>query len=131
MKVHYSVKRLTLRLIKLDKNYHRVCHLIKWIFSSKIFKSFDGSWLLIAKCVFAHFGRKKAQLCLWTKIHNKQWLVLGASAFQCMPAGFQDQNELHPKSASSVSRSVAIFPGVVQAYTRPYSFGGRIQLIIC
>ena len=50
-----------------------------------------------------------AQLCLWTKIRTKQWLVLGASAFQCMRAGFlcpkydnfaclhtgQDQNELH------------------------------------
>ena len=51
------------------------------------------------------------QLCLWTKIRTKQWLVLGASAFQCMRAGFlcpkcdnfaclhtrQDQNELHLK----------------------------------
>ena len=67
-----------------------------------------------------------AQLCLWTKIHTKQWLVLGVPAFQCMRAGFlcpkcqnfaclhtrQDQDELHlkrwffllPKSASSVSR---------------------------
>ena len=25
----------------------------------------------------------------------------------------------------------AIFPSVVQAYTQPYSFGGRIKLIIC
>ena len=70
-----------------------------------------------------------AQLCLWTKIGTKQWLVLGASALQCMRAGFlcskcdnfgclrtrQDQNELHlkrwlfvvPISASSVSRSQA------------------------
>ena len=53
-----------------------------------------------------------AQLCLWTKIRYKQWLVLGASAFQCMRAGFlcpkcdnfaclhtrQNQNELHLKS---------------------------------
>ena len=36
-----------------------------------------------------------------------------------------------PKSASSVSRPVAIFPGVVQVHTQPYSFGGRIKLIIC
>ena len=28
-----------------------------------------------------------AQLCLWTKIRTKQWLVLDASAFQCMRAG--------------------------------------------
>ena len=68
-----------------------------------------------------------AHLCLWSKIHTKQWLVLGASAFQCMRAGFlcpkcdnfaflhtrQDQSELHlkrwffflPKPTSSVSRS--------------------------
>ena len=51
------------------------------------------------------------QLCLWTKIRTKQWLVLGASACQCMHAGFlclkcdnfaclhsrQDQNELRLK----------------------------------
>ena len=57
-----------------------------------------------AKAVFT-------QLCFWTKILNKQWLVLGASAFQCMRSGFlwpkccniaclhspQDQNELHLK----------------------------------
>ena len=36
-----------------------------------------------------------------------------------------------PKSTYSVSWSVAIFPSVVQAYTQPYSYGGRIQLIIC
>ena len=35
-----------------------------------------------------------------------------------------------PKSASSVNRSLAIFPSIVQAYTQPYSFGGWIQLII-
>ena len=27
--------------------------------------------------------------------------------------------------------NVAIFPSIVQAYTQPYSFGGRIKLIIC
>ena len=26
---------------------------------------------------------------------------------------------------------VAIFPSIVQVYTQPYSFGGRIKLIIC
>ena len=35
------------------------------------------------------------------------------------------------KSKSSVSWSVAIFPRVVQAWKQPYSFGGRIKLIIC
>ena len=36
-----------------------------------------------------------------------------------------------PKSASSVSRYVATFPSVVQTYTQSYSFGGRIELIMC
>ena len=36
-----------------------------------------------------------------------------------------------PKSASSVSRSDAVFPKVVEAYIQSYSFGGRIKLIIC
>ena len=35
----------------------------------------------------AHFRRKMAQLRLWSKIRTKQWLVLGASAYQCMRAG--------------------------------------------
>ena len=51
----------------------------------------------------------------------------------------QDQNELHlkrwffflPKSTSSVGRSIAIFPSVVQAYTQPYWSGVRITVIIC
>ena len=52
-----------------------------------------------------------AQLCLWTKIPTKKWLVLGALAFQYLSVGFlcpqcdnsaclhthQDQNELHLK----------------------------------
>ena len=57
--------------------------------------------------------------------------------FLC-PNTRQDQNELLlkrwfflPKTASSISRSGGIFPSVVQAYTQPYSFGGRIKLIIC
>ena len=51
------------------------------------------------------------QLCLWAKIRTKQWLVLGALAFQCMRVGFlcpkcdnfaclhthPDLNELHLK----------------------------------
>ena len=79
------------------------------------------------------------------QIRTKQWPVLSASALQCMHAGFlclkcenfaclytrQDQNKIHlkgwflPKSASSVSRSVAIFFSVFQA------LGGGIKLIIC
>ena len=41
------------------------------------------------------------------------------------------KDDFLPKSASSVSRSQAHFPSIVQAYTQPYSFGGRIKLIIC
>ena len=33
-----------------------------------------------------------AQLCRWTKIRTKQWLVLGVSDFQCMCVGFLWQN---------------------------------------
>ena len=87
-----------------------------------------------------------AQSCHWIKIRTKQWLVLDASAFQCMRADFlctecdnfaclhtcQDQIELNlkgwfflPKSASSVAFCV------VQAHTQPYSFFGRLKLIIC
>ena len=38
--------------------------------------------------VIVFFRRKMAQLCLWAKIRTKQWLVLGASGFQCMRALF-------------------------------------------
>ena len=36
-----------------------------------------------------------------------------------------------PKSASSVRRSQAYLAKHIQTYTQPYSFGGRIKLIIC
>ena len=93
------------------------------------------------------------QLCLWTKIRTKQWLVLCASLFYVcvrvfcasnatilivyIPAKikmsfiWKDNCFCCQKSAFSISRSVTIFPSVVQAYTAPYSFGGRIKLIIC
>ena len=83
---------------------------------------------------------------LWTKIRTKQWLVLAASVF-CAPNViillvyipakikisfiWKDDFFFLPKSPSSVSRSIAIFPSDVQAYTQPYSFGGRIKVIIC
>ena len=94
--------------------------------------------------LFAYFRRKMAQLWFWIKIRTKQWLVLGASAFQCRRAGFlcpkfdnfvclharQDQISFIwkddffflPKSMSGP------LPSVVQVYTQPYSFG-RIKLI--
>ena len=50
----------------------------------------------------------------------------------------QDQNELHMKrwiffaKISIFCKSIADpLPSVVQAYTEPYSFGGRIKLITC
>ena len=89
------------------------------------------------------------QLCILTKIRTKQWLVLDASAFQCMRAGF-----LCPKRdnfayytyptrskwassekmiffAKTLQSNVAMFPCVVQPCTQPYSFGRKIKLIIC
>ena len=63
------------------------------------------------------------QLCLWNKIRTKQWLVLSASGFQCMHAGFlcpkceysvclhtrQDQNELHVKKMIFFFAKIGIF----------------------
>ena len=95
-----------------------------------------------------------AQLCLWTKIRTKIWLVLGASTFQCMRAGFlcpkcdnfaclhtrqykmgfiwkDDFLFFLPKSTSSVSRSQAHLAKHIEAYIQPYSFVGRIKQIIC
>ena len=51
--------------------------------------------------------------------------MLPISTFQCISADFVD-DFFFPKSTSSVG----IFPSVVQAYTQPYSFSGRIQLSI-
>ena len=94
-----------------------------------------------------------AKFCFWTKIRTKLCLVLGASTFQCKRVGF-----LCPKCDNFVClyisakikmsliwkddfffvkigifyKSIAIpLPSVVQAYIQPYSFGGRIKLIIC
>ena len=46
----------------------------------------DRHYLL--RPLLAQFRRKFDQLSLWTIIRTKQWLVLGASTFQCMLAGF-------------------------------------------
>ena len=88
-----------------------------------------------------------AQLCLWNKIRTKQWLVLSASAFQCMRAGFLcpkcDNFACLPPAEIKMnfswkddffSTKIAIFcksiagtlPSVVEGYTQLYSFGGRI-----
>ena len=95
-----------------------------------------------------------AQLCVWIKTRTKQWLILGVSVFQCMRAGFlwpkcdnfaclytrQNQNELHLKRwfffcqnrhLLSVDLS-QYFPALFKRMPYiPYSFGGRIKLIIC
>ena len=88
------------------------------------------------------------QLCLWTKIRIKQWVVLGGSAFLRTHVGFlctnyaslltrQDRNEVHlkrwfflPKSASSVNRSQADL-AKRKRNRRPYSFSCKIKLIVC
>ena len=71
LKVYSLVKRLSLHLIKLDKNYRSYnwnnitvvlyflyTSVIKWTFCSKSLKSFDRSWLFMAKCVNFSFARK-------------------------------------------------------------------------
>ena len=94
-----------------------------------------------------------AQLCLWTKIRTKQWLVLGASALECMHAGFlcpkcdnfaclhtrHDQSELQlkrwkiflPKSASSVSRSQAHLAKCCSSVYLTIFVRRKEKLIIC
>ena len=89
----------------------------------------------------AHFRIKMTQLCIWTKIRTKQWLVLGVSAFQFMLADFlcpkcdsfaylythHDQNELH------LNRWFFFLPisAKVMSQYFPALFGGRIKLFIC
>ena len=98
----------------------------------------------------AKFTPNSDSFCIWTKIRTKQWLFLGASAFQCMRTGFlcskrnnfaclhtrQDQNELHLKKWFFFFAKIGIFCKSIagppsEAYTQPYSFGGRIKPIIC
>ena len=80
-----------------------------------------------------------AQLCLWTKIRTKQWLVLGTLAFQCMREGFlcpkcnnfaclhsrQDQNELHLKRWFFCAKidifCKSICPNISQRYSSVYT----------
>ena len=78
---------------------------------------------------------------------NQTVTRFGCVGFQCMRAGFlfpkcdnfaclhtrQDQNELHLKRGFFAKISIfckSIDFSVVQAYTQPYLFGGRIKLII-
>ena len=91
-----------------------------------------------------------SQLCLWTKIRIKQRLVLGASTFQCMSAGFCAPNAtiLLVYISAKINMSfiwkddffakIDIFcksitgplPSFVQAYTQTYSFVQYIELIV-
>ena len=61
--------------------------------------------------------------------------------FDCLHT-CQDQNEPSPENTIFFAKQIlqhyhdfqsntAIFPSGVQAYTQPYLFGGRIELIIC
>ena len=60
---------------------------------------------------------KMRQFCLFTYPPRLKWASSEKMIF------------FLPKSATSVSQSVAIFPSVVQVYTLSHSFGGRIKLI--
>ena len=79
---------------------------------------------------------------------NPHQTVFCALAYQCIRASFlclkldnfaclqsrQDQNELNfffTKIGIFCKSLAGLLPSVVQAYTQPYSFGGRIKLIIC
>ena len=86
-----------------------------------------------------------AQLCLWIKIRTKHWLVL--SAFQTcgfsMPQMRQFCLFTYPPRSKWASYAKMIFffvkigifcksiagplPSVVEAYTQPYLFGGRVK----
>ena len=96
------------------------------------------------------WASSEKMIFFWPKssssVSRSQYLVLSASAFQCMRAGFlcpkwdnfvclhtRRENALHLKRwfFFCQNRNVAIFPSVVQAYTQPFSFGGRRKLIIC
>ena len=98
------------------------------------------------------FEEKYPNYASGRKIRTKQWLVLGALAFQCMRAGFQCPKMrqccliTYPPRSKWASYEKTIFfakisifcksiagpvPGVVQAYTQSYSFDGRIKLIVC
>ena len=103
------------------------------IFVNKKKKKKRKRLLLTVTASPCSFSKKNGPiiLYLWIKVRTKKWLVLGASAFHSMRAGFlcpkcnnfaylhnrQDRNEHHmkrwffwPKSASSVSRSQVHFP---------------------
>ena len=117
--------------------------ILKWASSEKMIFFLPKSALSVSRSQ-AHFpallkrihnhirsieGRIK--LIIWTKICTKQWLViLGASAFQCMRAGFlcpksfnfaclhtrQDQNELHLKRWFSFFNITMIFKVMSQYF---------------
>ena len=82
-----------------------------------------------------------AQLCLWIKIYKKQWLVLRASAFQCnsvpqMRQFYQPRSKWASSEKMIFLAKIGFFCNWIasplnEAYTQPYSFGGRIKLIIC
>ena len=86
-----------------------------------------------------------AQLFLWTKIRTRQWLVLGASAFNvcvgvfCVPNATILFVYIHAKIKMSFfwNAKIGIFcksskkGPLSEACTQPYSFDGRIKLIMC
>ena len=79
---------------------------------------FECVGYLMSACEF--FVSQKRQFCLFTTYPPRsKWVSSEKMIFSL------------PKSASSVSRSQAHLAKRIQAHTQPYSFGGRIKLIIC
>ena len=85
-----------------------------------------------------HFWRKIAQLCRWTKIHTKQWIVLGALAFQCMRASFLCAKcdnfawlQLHLKRWFFFAKIGIFCKSIAGPLSEAKTNDKRIKLIIC
>ena len=79
---------------------------------------FDGELMLMA--LHTHFLSQSSQ--------NNEHMELTVHVF------FQNPYEIFAHTLQhyhDFQSNVAIFVSVVQAYTQPYSFGGRIKLTIC
>ena len=68
------------------------------------------------QCMHGRFsGPKMRQFYLFTYPPKSKWAPFEKNIF----------------FAKIVKSNIAIFPSIVQASTQPYSFGGRIKLIVC
>ena len=100
---------------------------------SKMFNCWERRWVDVDGAINT--------LSITTAIFSSVRTISGFSRFRLsmrMTVSFTFlQDNGHTDSPSFLQHyhdfqsDVAIFPSVVQAYTQPYSFGGRIRLIIC